>query len=164
MWGQFGVGSDGAQVLSAAPTEAVANLNTHDTAAFMGFWQGDDIDDHVALGLCDERQAGHERHYRVPQKHALIEYLGAQGHPSNDTSATAVLAAWLNFLAGQEAEFLLINLEDLWLERAPQNVPGSWQERPNWQRKARYTLADIGTNSPVIHFLKTISDIGARMV
>jgi len=27
--------------------------------------------------------------------------------------------------------------DDLWLEALPRNVPGTWQERPNWQRKAR---------------------------
>ena len=44
------------------------------------------------------------------------------------------------FLAENDEEFLLINLEDLWLEPVPQNMPGTWQERPNWQRKARLSL------------------------
>ena len=52
----------------------------------------------------------------------------------------AVLDAWLCFLAENDEEFLLINLEDLWLEPGPQNVPGTWHERPNWQRKARLSL------------------------
>jgi len=37
----------------------------------------------------------------------------------------------------------LVNLEDLWLEASPQNVPGTWEERPNWKRKARYSLEQI---------------------
>jgi len=54
-----------------------------------------------------------------------------------------VLRAWLLHLAAGDAEFLLVNLEDLWLEPAPQNVPGIWEERPNWKRKARYSLEQI---------------------
>ena len=92
----------------------------------MGFWQGDDIDDHVALGLANADQAERERHYRRAQRDALIAYLPARGHMGDDMSPSAVLAGWLGFLAGQSAEFLLINLEDLWLEAAPQNVPGTW--------------------------------------
>lgn len=42
-----------------------------------------------------------------------------------------------------DAEFLPVNLQDLWLEPAPQNVPGTWEERPRWKRKARYSLEQV---------------------
>ena len=35
---------------------------------------------------------------------------------------------------------MIVNLEDLWLEPRPQNVPGTGPEQPNWRRKARYGL------------------------
>jgi 4-alpha-glucanotransferase len=38
---------------------------------------------------------------------------------------------------------VLINLEDLWLEKRPQNVPGTSTERPNWRRKAKLTLEQL---------------------
>ena len=38
---------------------------------------------------------------------------------------TTVLSAWLNFLAASQARIMVVNLEDLWLETRPQNVPGS---------------------------------------
>jgi 4-alpha-glucanotransferase len=38
---------------------------------------------------------------------------------------------------------VLVNMEDLWLEARPQNVPGTSSERPNWRRKARLTLEQI---------------------
>jgi 4-alpha-glucanotransferase len=45
----------------------------------------------------------------------------------------AVLEAPVRFLGGSDAEMMLVNLEDLWLEREPQNVPGvpdrSWRQR-----------------------------------
>ena len=51
-----------------------------------------------------------------------------------------------------------MNLEDLWLETEPQNVPGTWQERPNWQRKARLSLEEIRTNPEFASLLRTIGD------
>ena len=82
--GQFGVSTDPDNALSVVPTDVVASLNTHDTATFMGFWQGDDIDDHVALGLASADQADQERRYRRAQKDALIAYLRAFGHMGDD--------------------------------------------------------------------------------
>ena len=35
---------------------------------------------------------------------------------------------------------MIVNLEDLWLEPRPQNVPGTGPERPNWRRRAGYGL------------------------
>jgi 4-alpha-glucanotransferase len=74
-----------------------------------------------------------------------------------------VLQGWLIYLAGQANDFLQINLEDLWLEAVPQNVPGTWRERPNWQRRARYSLDELRRMGPVGDFLQTISDIRKRM-
>jgi 4-alpha-glucanotransferase len=82
---------------------------------------------------------------------------------NGDASEAAILNGWLAYLAGQNEGFLLINLEDLWLEPAPQNVPGTWRERPNWQRKARYSLEEIRRLRPLVDFLKTISDIRGRI-
>jgi 4-alpha-glucanotransferase len=54
-----------------------------------------------------------------------------------------VLRACLAELAASPARTVLVSLEDLWLEPRPQNVPGTWRERPNWLRKARYTLEEL---------------------
>jgi len=142
--GQFGVTWDGARALDPVPERAVASLNTHDTPTFAGFWHGADIDDRTDLGLLTEAQAHDERRSRESQRAALIAYLKWLGLlVDDDADAAAVLRAWLLHLAAGDAEFLLVNLEDLWLEPAPQNVPGIWEERPNWKRKARYSLEQI---------------------
>jgi 4-alpha-glucanotransferase len=71
----------------------------------------------------------------------------------------AILRAWLSQLASGDAYLLLLNLEDLWLEPLPQNVPGTWEERPNWKRRARYALEQIYKMDPVIEILKTVDQI-----
>jgi 4-alpha-glucanotransferase len=54
-----------------------------------------------------------------------------------------VFQACLAWLGASPAEVVLVNLEDLWLETHPQNVPGTSTERPNWRRKARLTIEQI---------------------
>jgi 4-alpha-glucanotransferase len=65
-------------------------------------------------------------------------------------------------LANGNAYLLLVNLEDLWLEPLPQNVPGTWEERPNWKRKARFSLDEIGKMDSVTDILKAIDEIRKR--
>ncbi|HLN87528.1 MAG TPA: 4-alpha-glucanotransferase, partial [Candidatus Limnocylindrales bacterium] len=161
--GQFGVNADPATALDEIRAPVVACLNTHDTATFMGFWQAKDIDDRVALGLLEEAAAVNERSYRAAQREALIAFLRTRELLTDDTSAGAVFKGWLSYLAEQSDAFLQISLEDLWLEPAPQNVPGTWRERPNWQRRARYSLEELRQMRTHHDFLQTISDIRKRM-
>ena len=161
--GIFGVNASAERALDSIPANTVASLNTHDTATFMGFWKGDDIQDRVALGLLEESQAQNELAYRSSQRKALIAFLRAQGSLGDDASELAVLRAWLAFLARQDAEFVLVNLEDFWLEPAPQNVPGTFRERPNWQRKTRFSLEQIREMNALVEILKTIHDIRGRL-
>jgi 4-alpha-glucanotransferase len=159
--GQFGVSADPSKALDVVPPNTVASLNTHDTATFMSFWTGADIDDRLALGLLNDEQARQERQYRSAQRDALTAFLRSTGRLGEDGAAAAVLKGWLSLLA-ESAEFLLVNLEDLWLETAPQNVPGTWHERPNWQRKACPSFEQIRAMPGLLDALKTIGDIRAR--
>jgi 4-alpha-glucanotransferase len=161
--GQFCVSTDPAHALDAPAADTVASLDTHDTATFMSFWTGADIDDRLALALITQEQAQREHDCRAAQREALITYLRSNGRLGADDDAGEILKAWLTFLAGGAEEFLLVNLEDLWLETEPQNVPGTWQERPNWRRKARFGLEEIRAMPELIELLKTIGDIRRRM-
>ncbi len=157
--GQFGVNADPDRALEATPAQTVASLGTHDTATFMGFWNGSEIRDRLALGLIDREQADHEQEYRAAQREALVAFLRRRGLVDDGNSAPdAVLKGWLTYLAGGEAQFLLVNFEDLWLEEAPQNVPGTWVERPNWQQKARFSLDEIRAMPNLLNLLKILSD------
>jgi 4-alpha-glucanotransferase len=156
--GQFGVGVDPERALEAAPAHTVASLNTHDTATFMGFWNGSEIDDRLALGLIDAEQAEQEQHYRAAQRDALWAFLRERGLVDGELEPHAALKGWLAFLAGGAAEFLLVNLEDLWLEEKPQNVPGTWEEHPNWKRETRFDLDEIRAMPELMQLLKMLSD------
>jgi 4-alpha-glucanotransferase len=161
--GQFCVSTDPARALDPPAADTVASLDTHDTATFMSFWTGADIDDRLELGLITREQAHQEHDCRAAQRQALIVYLRASGRLGDEADAAEILRAWLTLLAAGAEEFLLVNLEDLWLETEPQNVPGTWQERPNWRRKARFSLEEVRAMPTLVELLKTIGDIRRRM-
>ena len=142
----------------------MASLNTHDTPTFAGFWQGKDIEDRLALGLLSSPEAQIAQQQRASIREALSTYLRSRGWLAGESSEPlAILRAWLSQLASGNAYLVLLNLEDLWLEPLPQNVPGTWEERPNWKRKARFSLDEIGKIKSVTDILKTIDEIRRRI-
>lgn len=125
--------------LQPVPRNVVASLNTHDMPPFAGFWRDLDLDDQRALDLLDGRQEAEARAARDRLRARLAAFLGL----SPDDPEDAVLRALLRHLAASPARFVLVNLEDLWHETKPQNVPGTSAERPNWRRRARYTIHQL---------------------
>jgi 1,4-alpha-glucan branching enzyme len=61
-----------------------------------------------------------------------------------------VLDATLDELGRSDAALVVVDVEDLWLETEPQNVPGTASdERPNWTRRARHGLDELADLGPV---------------
>ena len=121
--------------LGAAHADQVASLNTHDTPTWAGWWHGLDIGDKLDLGLIDAAQADRERAERVTARRAVLAAVGIQhADPDGDDACAVALLAVTRALAAGDAGCVLATLEDAWLERRPQNVPGTAHERPNWRR------------------------------
>jgi 4-alpha-glucanotransferase len=141
---QFEERLDPKAALNSPPALSVASVNTHDTPTFAGHWRGDDLVDSVRLGLLPRRQLQSAKKNRERLKAALVKFLKTQGlHKQSRPPPQEVLRAVLAWLKASESEIVLINLEDLWLEKRPQNVPGTSTERPNWRRKAKLTLEQL---------------------
>lgn len=126
------------KALRSIPTDALASLNTHDMSPFAAFWREKDINVRVAISIFLQRQ-------------------GWLDIPTNE--AEAIFQACLAYLATSRANILLVNLEDLWLEVASQNVPGTKDEYPNWQRKARYALETFSQKPEVLEKLREINHL-----
>jgi 4-alpha-glucanotransferase len=141
---QFAIPGAGRGELPDIPRDVVAGMNTHDMPTFAAFWSGDDIDDRVDLGLLDATDAERARRQRAAARSAYRARLGVAG---DDPSA--VLHAALARLGRSDARVVSVGLEDLWLERAPQNVPGTDAERPNWRRRMAVAAEDIAADGRV---------------
>jgi 4-alpha-glucanotransferase len=52
----------------------------------------------------------------------------------------------LENVAKSDANYFVVNLEDLWGEEMPQNIPGTWKEYPNWRKKFAIKNSEIKEN------------------
>ena len=174
---QFRFRPDVKEPLGGVPRNSVAGLNTHDMRPFAGFWQEFDIDDQLELGLLNEKDARQDRLRRRSIKRALLEHFKEQqtgsgrcssarpGSGENegnrgsgeDEDVRSVAAACLLELASSEAQFLMVNLEDLWEETLAQNTPGTVNERVNWRHKSRHGLEEIRQTSRIVELLRTVN-------
>jgi len=166
---EFNVNANPHEPIRPIFKNAVASMNTHDMATFAGFWQARDTDSQRELGLINDEQAAHLRAGRAAHRHALIEYfrqrgkLGEQAQSLDEQAALPlVFKAATEALATSPARIVLINLEDLWQETAPQNVPGTRLERPNWRRRARLGLEEFSTNHEINQLLREVDRLRAE--
>jgi 4-alpha-glucanotransferase len=151
---QFEVSPDRDPPVTRPPCCVVASLNTHDMPTFTGFWRGSEIDDQLELGLIDRPEYDRAQRRRAVLRARLGKLLGAG---DDDAGIATVRDRLLHRLADSAARYVLVNLEDLWLEDRPQNVPGTSTERPNWQRRSRWTLDDILDSDAVTRSLRDIN-------
>ncbi len=133
------MGNPAKPALKPIPARSVASLNTHDMQPFQAFLKGLDIDDRLDLGLLDQKTARKELKQRAVMRRKLRSFLGA-----------------IRFLAKSMADIVLINMEDLWQETLPQNVPATDQERPNWRRRMRPSIEQIRKMSSVAGVLADV--------
>ncbi|MSQ26836.1 MAG: hypothetical protein EXR51_01690 [Dehalococcoidia bacterium] len=159
--GPFSLTGDPAQPLAPPPDGSLAGMNTHDTPTFAGYSAGRDIEDLIDLGLLDRTEAEHQMEWRWEALDTLAGYCRRQGWIGQGSPAPEeLLAACLKYLGRSQAEMVLVNLEDLWGETDPQNVPGTWRERPNWRRRARLTLEEFTASPEVRDTLRGIIPSG----
>lgn len=157
---QYELAPESGPVLPMVPRGSVASLNTHDMPPFSAYWKGLDIDDRLEMGLLDQTSAGIERQTRQTIRKALEQFLRGKGHLRTSVpDQHQLLQGCLNFLGASEAALVLINLEDLWFETEPQNVPESKESRPNWTRKARYSLEAFCRMPLIIEQLQKMNQI-----
>ena len=140
----FETTGDSGRVLRPVPANALAALNTHDMPPFAAYWQS---------------RRGKEERLTLPA------YLYRRGLLETPTQKTgALLRGCLAHLAASRARVVLVNLEDLWLETEPQNIPGTVDQYPNWRRKARCTLEEISRMPEVLEALAELSRLRNRRV
>jgi 4-alpha-glucanotransferase len=151
---------DPRKALRPVSTNYVASLNNHDMPTFTAFWHGLDIKLRLELGFINKTRARREQNNREKVKKALVTFLKNKGWLSEPTSDSyAVMRACLSFLSATKAYATLVNLEDLWMEKQPQNVPSSGERYPNWRRKAQYGLDEFCQMPQVLDILQEINSL-----
>jgi len=131
------------------PTDLVA-LSSHDTPTFVSWWEGEDIDDLVDLGVFDDSRVAADRAMRVEAIDRLRRHFGTHG-------ATETMEALHRWMAESGAAIALINLDDLLGEHRRQNVPGTYDERPNWRLRHDRSVEQLRSDAAVMRALAELS-------
>jgi 4-alpha-glucanotransferase len=122
---------------------ALASIDTHDTPTFAGWWTGRDAEARGALGELEPEEVAEEQEGRGEMRRKLMAGLALDSPPDTEAAADAVHRALLVELGRSAAGLVLATMEDLWLEREPQNMPGTTVDE-NWRRQARRPMSALG--------------------
>lgn len=134
---------------------SLACVNTHDTPTFAAYWSGDDLRLNTELGVFPPEDVEPSLRWRGEMRERTARAL--LGEVDGDPDPAEVLEGLLERLAGSDADILLINLEDLWLEERPQNVPGVVDGHPAWRQRAARTLDSITKDRRIADLLGRVA-------
>jgi 4-alpha-glucanotransferase len=151
--------STGADPLPPAPTGVLASWGTHDLPRFVSYFSGEDIEEREREGQLSELDAAAARTGRAHWRAALLRALGVDDGGDEGGVAALALRGCLLHLASGAADLVLIDLEDLWGEREPQNRPGTGTGAANWRRRSRHTLSEARRESGTTGFLRALNRV-----
>ena len=116
------------------PPQSAVSTTTHDLPTLAGFTQGRDIEARRAAGLVDE--SGYQQQWasRRQELGRLEDALQRAGFPGDP----------LGFVLATPCALAIVNQEDLTGETEQQNLPASTWQHPNWRRKMRITVEEMG--------------------
>lgn len=129
---------------------ALATVTTHDLPTLHSWWEGLDIDLRERLNLYPSQQVVDEvRAARARELPAMMQALVDQGlwhwHAGEPLPgySPALARAIHAYLGLSSANFAMIQIEDLIGVTSPTNVPGTYMEHANWQRKVTMDTREI---------------------
>ncbi|MCL1048812.1 4-alpha-glucanotransferase [Shewanella abyssi] len=134
--------------------QSLMMLANHDVPPLLAWWQADDLTLRHKLGLIDSDSAlqvalqarGHEKQQLL----TLLCRAGALSDSDIDsTEYPTLLQAWIAVCAAGNATLFSVQLCDLALDNQPVNIPGTWLEYPNWQRRMPATLAALAADQSI---------------
>jgi 4-alpha-glucanotransferase len=147
--------------LRSVPKTVVASVNTHDMPPIATWLDGGDVDDRIGLGIFAKELREKDHAGREKVRSALESFLRKKGY-LHTTGAGATRHAIHTYLAASDAETVLVNIEDLWLERHWQNVPGTSDVYPNWRHRLKHSLEQLEDDRDIARQLDDIERARAK--
>jgi 4-alpha-glucanotransferase len=153
------------------PSHALATINTHDVAPLASWWDASDIELRVSLQVLNDAEVIQQlRDRRSREKQLVLNALHHYGYMSQFRRVEEVpeLTREVNeglhcYLAGSRAAVMISQLEDWMNMHSPVNVPGTFREYDNWQRKLENELEDFFCQPDNRAMLKRIIELRARV-
>jgi 4-alpha-glucanotransferase len=135
----------------------LASLGTHDLPTFRSYWNGWDINRASAnQETTDSQKAEHSEATagRAEWRQSVRWALGMDAPPDDETGEVReALRGLLSYLAASPAALVMVDLEDLMMETARQNTPGTAISEGNFSRRAEFTLEAMTRDPYVVDVL-----------
>jgi len=140
---QFELRPDPNETAAGIRPDMIASFNTHDMFPLAAFVNGEDMTLLIRHQLLDPARA---KDIRKERRQMLKGW-----------DKGAIKARALADMAKSSARHVMVNIEDLWDETKPQNIPGDSAHYPNWRRRVRLPTEQWGNHPGVQHALKTLN-------
>jgi 4-alpha-glucanotransferase len=144
--------------------QSLMMLANHDVPTITAWWTGDDLKLRRKLELIDNdnklQQLLATRH---ADKQQLIDLLIREGalEPTESSELDQldfdkVILAWISVAAKGNAQLFSVQLSDLVADKHGVNIPGTWKEFPNWQRRLPLSIQQMSQSNKVQQRLSAI--------
>ena len=151
------------------PRDTLLMITNHDVPTLAGWWAAQDINSRNEYNLLSsENEFAAQLTQRQEQKHRLLEWLNElnllpedwapelKGLINDRPLDLTLCAAIIKANARTNCQFMLYQLDDLQLIAEPVNIPGTFLEHPNWQRKQHRNTSAIFADQKINHILTSI--------
>ena len=136
------------EALQAMKPNSLACLNTHDMPMMASFRKTTDLDLVASLNILSAETKTMLQKDRVKQ---VQKWEG-------DLTPDHFVENAVTEIAKSPAAYFVVNLEDLWNEEMPQNIPGTWKEYPNWRKKFALDIEDWTKNETVMKAFNSLKE------
>ncbi len=146
---------------------ALAMVNNHDVPTLVSWWNGTDLSLRYELDMLEQgvsyEQVCDGRNF---EKQSLLRMLKNEGllpegwdESSLESYADERLIESILLLASKaSSKIFVLQLEDLMMMNDPVNVPGTFKEHANWQRKLTIPLEELFENERINELLRQINE------
>ncbi|MBG0561780.1 4-alpha-glucanotransferase [Actinoplanes aureus] len=124
------------------PRNALASISTHDLPTAAGFLAGEQVAVRAELGQL-VGPVEQERANWAKDRDQLLDRLRAEGLLAEEATTEETVVAMHRFLARTPCRLITASLHDVLLERRQPNLPGTFDEYPNWRIPLGPDLADV---------------------
>ncbi|GLW29722.1 4-alpha-glucanotransferase [Actinoplanes regularis] len=121
---------------------ALASISTHDLPTAAGFLAGEQVEVRAKLGQLAGTVEQEWATWRA-DRDALLELLRSEGLVGDDPAPAEAVLAMHEFLARTPCRLVTASLYDVLLERRQPNLPGTFDEYPNWRIPLGADLSEV---------------------
>ncbi|WP_407670810.1 4-alpha-glucanotransferase [Parenemella sanctibonifatiensis] len=112
--------------------DSMASITTHDLPTTPAYLANSHVQLRHDLGLLD-RPLAEELAEESAHVNQILDAVGQRGLLPDEPDETSLVEAMHRYLALSPARYLCPTLSDAVGDHRPQNLPGTWQEYPNWR-------------------------------